>query len=73
MIIETLKDEKLLDKTAMQLATANGSLKFLRSVLQEMKATEHSKQTLDESIEQVNKGIGFILDKRELEFVHSDK
>ena len=40
MIIETLKDEKLLDKTAMQLATANGSLKFLRSVLQEMKATE---------------------------------
>ena len=73
MIIETLKDEKLLDKTAMQLATANGSLKFIRSVLQEMKATEHSKKTLDESIEKVNKVIGFILDNRELEFVHSDK
>ena len=73
MIIETLKDEKLLDKTAMQLATANGSLKFLRSVLQEMKATEHSKKTLDESIEQVNKVIGFSVDNRELECVHSDK
>tara|TARA_B100002019_G_scaffold73985_1_gene63963 strand:+ start:1540 stop:1761 length:222 start_codon:yes stop_codon:yes gene_type:complete len=73
MIIETLKDEKLIDKTAMELASANGNLKFLRSVLEEMKATEHSKKTLDTTIEKVNKVIGYILDNRELDFVPSDK
>ena len=73
MIIEILRDEKLADKTAMQLATANGNLKFLRSVLEEMKATEHSKKTLEESIEKVNQVIGYILDNRDLDFVLSDK
>lgn len=73
MIIETLRDEKLADKTAMQLASANGNLKFLRSVLEEMKATEHSKKTLEESIEKVNEVIGYILDNRDLDFVPSDK
>ena len=73
MIIVTLKDEKLIDKTAMKLASANGNLKFLRSVLEEMKATEHSKKTLDDTIEKVNKVIGYILDNRELDFVPSDK
>ena len=69
MIIETLKDEKLADKTAMQLASANGNLKFLRSVLEELKATEHSKKTLEESIEKVNQVIGYILDNRDFDFV----
>tara|TARA_Y100000289_G_scaffold42185_1_gene41865 strand:+ start:758 stop:979 length:222 start_codon:yes stop_codon:yes gene_type:complete len=73
MIIEILRDEKLADKTAMQLASANGNLKFLRSVLEEMKATEHSKKTLEESIEKVNEVIGYILDNRDLDFVLSDK
>ncbi len=69
MIIEILKDEKLADKTAMQLASANGNLKFLRSVLEELRATEHSKKTLEESIEKVNQVIGYILDNRDLDFV----
>ena len=73
MIIEILRDQKLADKTAMQLASANGNLKFLRSVLEEMKATEHSKKTLEESIEKVNEVIGYILDNRDLDFVLSDK
>ena len=73
MIIEILKDEKLIDKTAMQLASANGNLKFLRSVLEEAKATEHTKKTLDDTIEKVNKVIGYILDNRELDFIPSDK
>ena len=73
MIIETLKDEPLIDKTAMQLASANGNLKVLRSVLEEAKATEHTKKTLDDTIEKVNKVIGYILDNRELDFIPSDK
>lgn len=66
-LIEKLEDPKLIDKTAMELATTNGELKFLRNLLQKMDAGEHAQQTIDNSIERVNKVIGFILDNRKLE------
>ena len=65
--IEKLEDPKLIDKTAMELATTNGELKFLRNLLQEMEASDHAQKTIDNSIERVNKVIGFILDNRTLE------
>ena len=66
-LIEKLEDPKLIDKTAMELAISNGELKFLRNLLQKMDASEHAQQTIDNSIERVNKVIGFILDNRKLE------
>jgi len=66
-LIEKLEDPKLVDKTAMELATTNGELKFLRNVLAEMNATPHAQEVIDLSIERVNKVIGFILENRKLE------
>lgn len=66
-LIEKLEDPKLVDKTAMELATTNGELKFLRNVLAEMNATPHTQEVIDLSIERVNKVIGFILENRKLE------
>tara|TARA_B100000941_G_scaffold159831_1_gene113624 strand:+ start:503 stop:718 length:216 start_codon:yes stop_codon:yes gene_type:complete len=66
-LIEKLEDPKLVDKTAMELATTNGELKFLRNLLRELNASEHAQKTIDLSIERVNKVIGFILDNRKLE------
>ena len=66
---ETLEDTNLFEKTALELSTASGELKFLASVLEEMNASDHAKKTIVNSIQRVNKVIDFILDNKKPKLV----